>query len=446
MSKTNIKDALDTALLPLIQCGNIQRLYVGLSGGIDSVVLLFLCKQFVEYHHSSVELHGIHVNHGLSEFADQWQQHVEGLCEAWSIPLVSHRVELEQKGSIEEVARNARYDAFKRSLDDQDVLVLGHHQDDQVETMMQRLMRGSGLSGLLSMNVARTLDLGNNKQAIILRPLLSTTKKQIEQYANDHQLKYVQDDSNLDTQFDRNFWRLQVLPLIENRYPQYRQSVQASLNALQEEQSCLQFFLQQALEKVLLSDASLAISVLQQYPKFIQQQIIRYWLQFNEIFPLPTQSQLDTIFDEVIAAREDAEPRFHWQTHSLARYRNGLFLLNDSLFPVDHNDLPEVWRGELLDLSFVLLQQSPAKETGLKPDQYKIVWGNPGQSIRPLGRPSKTYKKLMQEANIPPWQRPHWPVLTARGQVAAVPGICVCEGFSQVKGWQIQLKFKLNKK
>lgn len=446
MPKAAIEDALDQALLPLIQHGSKKRVFVGLSGGVDSIVLLFLCKQFVECHSGAIELRAIHVNHGLSDLADQWQQHVVNLCDSWSIPLSCYQVKVEQEGSLEEAARHARYTAFKQTLDDQDVLVLGHHQDDQIETLMQRLMRGSGLSGLLSMKAMRVLNLGHDKHATIVRPLLSITKKQIEQYADRHQLKYVQDDSNHDTQFDRNFWRLQVLPLIAERYPQYRQSLQASLNALQQEQSTLDFFLKQAVEQVSLSNTCLAISTLQQYPMPIQQQIIRYWLQGLEVFPLPTQSQLKTIFEEVIAAREDAEPRFQWQAHVLARYRDGVHLLDESLLIAEHSTLPKVWQGENLDLGFAELQQSPAQDMGLKPDQYEIAWGNPGRAIRPVGRSSKTYKKLMQESNIPPWQRSHWPVLMKRGEVAAVPGICVCEGFAQDSGWQIELNLQLNKK
>ncbi|MCB1676716.1 MAG: tRNA lysidine(34) synthetase TilS, partial [Halioglobus sp.] len=173
--------------------------YVGYSGGLDSTVLLHLLQQWRTANPRSPALTAIHVNHCLQSGADAWQAHCEHLCRELGVPLVS-RAEPVRAGAqgIEAAARAVRYRIFERQLQAGAVLFLAHHLDDQVETFFLRLLRGAGLQGLAAMPARRSLGGG-----LLARPLLQRPRSQLEDYAREHQLRWVEDPSNTDTALDR---------------------------------------------------------------------------------------------------------------------------------------------------------------------------------------------------------------------------------------------------
>ena len=209
------------ALLPALiaQLASLQtadRLVVGFSGGADSHSLL----------HALVELSrredlppviALHVNHGLHEDANAWTTHCAAVASDLGVEFHERVVSVDAGASPEAQARDARYTVFESFLDAGDVLLLGHHLDDQVETVLFRLIRGAGPSGLAGIPEQRPLGRG-----LLVRPLLAITRAQIEDYAVFHELSFLNDSSNVDTRYDRNFLRHKVLPLIESRWPGYR--------------------------------------------------------------------------------------------------------------------------------------------------------------------------------------------------------------------------------
>lgn len=190
--------------------GHRGRWLVGFSGGLDSTVLLHALKTLVD----KQSLVAIHINHGLSANADAWQRHCQAVCQRWGLPLHVERVEIAGEGAIEERARKARFEAFAQAMAKGDCLLLAHHRQDQAETVLFRLLRGAGVAGLGAIRPQRSFAGGQ-----ILRPLLAVDRADLEAYARAQDLVWVEDESNTNTSFDRNFLRQKILPALRSRWP-----------------------------------------------------------------------------------------------------------------------------------------------------------------------------------------------------------------------------------
>ncbi|MEM7294186.1 MAG: tRNA lysidine(34) synthetase TilS, partial [Pseudomonadota bacterium] len=202
-----------------------KRWLLGYSGGLDSSVLLHQLAAIAQ----RPALHAIHVNHQLSPYADNWQAHAQMVCDQLQVPLTVITVPApENRGKgLEDAARAARYQAFESVLEEGDVLMLAHHQDDQAETMLLRLLRGAGARGLAGMPQQRVIG-----RAELLRPLLDRGRADLEAYAQANQLKYITDDSNDDTRLDRNYLRSEVMPMLASRWPGFARNWKHSADVL----------------------------------------------------------------------------------------------------------------------------------------------------------------------------------------------------------------------
>lgn len=280
-----------------------RTLVVGFSGGLDSAVLLEACvrTQRTWQDWFPAGLQALHVHHGLSSNADDWLTQCEQICAAYDVPLTSVRVRLtgaassggstpaslatdamnRTTGNIEERARDARYQAYVRHVSPDAVLLLAHHQDDQAETVLLRLLRGAGERGLAGMPATRML----TSQVPLHRPLLTTSRRELEQYAAQQGLRWVDDESNTDVRFDRNFLRQQVLPLIGGRWPGWRETLTRSARLSAEADTLLReqtlFYLQDWLEPADSGQAWLSrlpCEPLQALSAGWQQRVVRAWL------------------------------------------------------------------------------------------------------------------------------------------------------------------------
>lgn len=430
---------------PLLKAA--KRIWVGFSGGVDSAVLLHALATEASLKN---KLQALHIHHGLSKNADQWLKHCEQFCQDHGVAIQCEKVQLNQQGSVEQQARFARYKVFEQYVQHDDILVLGHHQDDQVETFMMRLMRGSGLTGLTAMDDERAL-----KSGMLLRPLLEFSREQIEGYARQQQLNWIEDESNLDTSIDRNWWRQTQLPALTKRYPQARQSILKTLSVLQDEHALLNELLQPIYEEVLecINDQQhLDIEKLKSQSPNLQSQLIRMWQETTSHYPLLADKQISQLLKDFLDSREDAEPLFEWgdsegcSKNQIRRYKNLLYIMTalpesrDYCYELDLSDPIE----QHIDLPYGrLVVQADNSEQSVKPGQYQLVAYDGTLKAKPAKRPSKTLKKWFQEEQIPPWLRAHWPVLMHSGEVAAIPGLFVCEGYQNSDtGLLIQVKFE----
>jgi tRNA(Ile)-lysidine synthetase-like protein len=231
----SVLHAVDAALEHCAaQFDRAGRLYVGFSGGLDSTVLLHALVHARAKHWRGRTV-ALHANHGLHASAQDWQRHCDACCRGLDVPLRSSELAIEVLGAgTEAAARTARYAWFDQHLEHGDLLLLAHHQDDQAETLLLRLLRGAGPEGLAGMPAQRDIGAGR-----LLRPLLSLPRQVLEDYARLHALEWVEDPSNASSDYDRNFLRREVLPLLEKRWPGYRRTFSRAatqLTAMAEQQ------------------------------------------------------------------------------------------------------------------------------------------------------------------------------------------------------------------
>ncbi len=418
---------------------NPQRIFVAYSGGMDSSVLL-QCLAKLEL---NLPLFAIHIHHGLSVNADTWFEHCKATCKKLNIEFLGHHVDLSgHTSNIEQAARLARYEIFEQYIKAGDVLLMGHHQDDQIETFMMRLMRGSGLTGLTVMDEERSLAQGR-----LLRPLINTSRLEIETYAAQENIIHIEDESNTDQQFDRNWWRQNLLPQMAQRYPQSRQSILKTIDILQAEHALLNDLLQPIYEEMVDGKGRLDSGQLQRQSVAIQNQLVRKWLESNNGYPLLADKQIRVLLDDVVHARDDAEPVFKWgkvnkgaEQGNEVRRHNGKLYCMKGLPSIDVSQFPLAFNGtHTPSLPMGLLELNVG--LGLKPDNYQIVLYDGSAKAQPINRPNKTLKKWFQEYSVPPWQRPFWPVILKNEQVVAVPGLFICQGFACEQGWRLSFNF-----
>lgn len=435
-------------------------IWVGLSAGVDSTVLLHSLAYEIFHFKKGLNFNicAIHIHHGLSENADLWAEQAEVLCKELShlysvdISCVIERIQLENfSDGIEQAARQARYSIFEKYCLDGDVLFQGHHLDDQIETFLMRAIRGSGLKGLSGIPQKRSLSRSN--ACTIYRPLLMVEKKQIVSYAEKFGLMWVEDESNLDSTIERNWWRNELLPQIWSRYPNNKQALCRTINHVQQQQKLLEQFITDQIQSQQNNSASEPVvhPALQKLPCFNLQLVtqldqatgvsyIRTWLA-QHIDILPSTSQMQKIYSDIIYAKEDATPVFEWSHYRLNRYSNTLFLVDDRQFnPRQRSEYLCAWEGEeLLFPAGILLCSSRVKGFGLKPGKYHTrLWEN-GDVAKPCNRSTRKMKKWWQDYNVPSWAREYWPVIVDDESkvIAAVPGLFVCQNYQADirEGW-----------
>ena len=237
--------SLSTNLLDALSPKN--RIFVAFSGGLDSTALLFLCNKALKQKKIR-NLKAIHINHNLSKNSDNWQQHCESFCRSNNIKFESFIVEVSKnRSSIESQARQARYKIFESLLDENDQILLAHHRDDVFETILLRLFRGTGVDGLSGLNEKRSLGKGE-----IIRPFLNLSKSDLEIFIHKNDLPYVEDDTNLNNDFDRNFLRNEIIPSLGKRWSKLPERAALTSLTAKKKKLSLDFMLEKNLKKKFL--------------------------------------------------------------------------------------------------------------------------------------------------------------------------------------------------
>lgn len=413
------------------------QILVALSGGLDSTVLLHLLATAVP----PERLCAVHIHHGLSANADHWQARVEDYCRSLGVKLKTEAVEVTATGEgIEAAARSARYAVFERLLRQDGLLVLGHHGDDQVETMLYQLLRGSGAKGLSGMPAQRPLGSGQ-----LIRPLLAVGRDQLQAYAKRQKLSWVEDESNSEDKFDRNYLRKHVVPALAERWPDYRQSIQLSAEHNTEAEQLAETLAGEDLCALDLREEragwSICIEQLLELNDARQRNVQRHWPALCNL-PRPNKKIIAEINRAVIQVREDADPLLQWQFMQWRRFQGRLYLLACSgtdfdsqqqyQWTLDHQSLDQVL--QLSDSSQLIVEQTVGDGLVLAPEQtLTIRYREGGERCKPAGRGhSNSLKKLFLEYGVEPWWRDRTPLLYVDKTLVAVGDYWVCEG------WQAQ--------
>ncbi len=421
------------------QLGENRHVLVGFSGGLDSTVLLHLLVCLRQQLIPELNIRAIHIHHGLNPQADSWVKHCMQQCDQWKIELKVVRVNIDpRQNGIEAAARTARYQAFSANLAAKEVLLTAQHLDDQCETFLLALKRGSGPAGLSAM--AAKMPFAHSQ---LLRPLLAFSREILENYAQAQQLQWIEDDSNQDDRFDRNFLRLNVLPILNQRWPHFAQATARSAGLCAEQEQLLDELLAENLQQLQGPDRSLSIDGLLQVSMAKRAAILRRWLASLGA-PMPSQSQLQRLWLEVAMARQDAEPQLMIGTRQVRRFRQHLYLLmplaeittnylpwatvkaapNSSIIPL----LPEpLWLPADLGVLRFVSAGGQAVRPAAVGEEISVRFGLQGD-IKIVGRHhSRQSKKVWQELGIPPWLRERIPLLYFGEQLIAAAGVFVTQ-------------------
>ena len=402
-----------------------EHLLLALSGGLDSTVLLHLLSQAKQ--NFPFELYAMHVHHGLSSNADQWTAFCEEQCKLLDVPLQITRVNVDKnaQSGIEAAARQLRYEAlFNCKLNTVQGLqiqpayiVTGHHQDDQAETLLLQLFRGAGIKGLSSM-----AEVDNTRG--LLRPLLNVSRKTLQDYAELHHIPWCEDESNLDTQYERNFVRHEVLPLLGTRHQAIKSVLARTASHIAEANQLLDALAEIDTEQLLESN-SLCLEGLSKLSLPRAKNSLRWWFAKNQL-AMPTSEHLDEIVQQLLNAKQDANISVVLQGLTLKRFQKRAFLShhqNIQAFDLVWSGEPQITlpNGGLLEFKQVI-GTGLALKYGMT--KLRITNRDGGERFKPNAlRPTRTLKHLLQEANIPPWRREFLPLVYWQDTLAFVPGI-----------------------
>ncbi|WP_192458105.1 tRNA lysidine(34) synthetase TilS [Musicola keenii] len=416
-----------------------SRFLVAYSGGLDSCVLLHLMMRLQQQ--LPIEVRAAYVHHGLNPRADAWADHCRRQCQLWRIPFEVLTVHVDaRRGGIEASAREARYAALRTSLQPQETLLTAQHQDDQSETFLLALKRGSGPAGLASMAAFSAGRAFRQR-----RPLLNMSREQLACYANTHQLSWIEDDSNSDERFDRNFLRLRILPLLKQRWPHFPSAVARSAELCAEQEQLLDELLAEALAGMCNPQGGLAIDALRPLSPVRRFALLRRWLASRGA-KMPARDQLSRLWLEVACCREDAEPSLLLGRWQVRRFRGDLYLL-PVMNSVKACVLP--WQPEIgaLPLPDGLGElRLSSEKTGAcirRPQRHETVTVRFSASgdVHIVGRQhGRHLKKLWQELGVPPWLRDRTPMIFYNDVLIAALGRFVTQTgqpASESDGWYV---------
>ncbi len=422
----NLQERVAGVLSSVVPSGSF--LLVGLSGGVDSVVLLHLLVQLSP--RFQWRLSALHVHHGISPHADSWAEFCTELCAKYEIPLKVEQVDIAplRAMGIEAAARQLRHAALLRQA--VDYICLAHHRDDQAETLLLQLLRGAGVRGASAMPV---LKLQKDKPAL-LRPLLETDRTELEAYAREHDLHWVEDDSNEDVSYPRNFLRHQVLPVLQQRFQAYRTTLARSARHFAEAAELLEeLAMQDAVGAIV--DGHLSVAVLREMGSARGKNLLRYFL-LSCGAPMPDATRLAEMQRQLCVAGEGAQIRITWQNWQLRCYRELAYALPVTL---PATDFSMVWQGEpvmVLPASHGVL--SFERVTGQGLSLSRLLQGEVTVRSKQAGagiqldaaRPRQSLRNLLPQLGMPPWQRELLPLLYCDNNLVQVPGLVVASGYT----------------
>lgn len=418
------------------------RVLLGLSGGMDSVVLLDVLSRIVKTGELSFELQAMYVNHGISPHAAEWGAFCERLCRNSNIAFQAIKVNLEPRRhlGLEGAAREARYEALATA--GAEFVVVAQHQDDQAETLLLQLMRGAGARGLAAMPAERGLP---GTKSRLLRPLLGVSRHAIEAYAREQKLEWVEDESNDDVSLKRNFLRARVLPALEEGFPGARASIALSAANLAEASALLDELADEDLERLVV-DQGLDIARLLALGEARARNALRRWCE-SEDLDWPGSARLSELLRQLAILRPDAGMEVSVGERAFRAYRGVLHISGPA---IAGSACMQLWDGEPLlpvpvlagRMHFTAALGQGISAALLQGRKVTLRSRRGGETLQPdCARPRRTLKNLFQESGVPPWQRDGLPFVYCDEELIAVPGLgedCRWRARPGEPGWLIR--------
>ncbi|ATO19603.1 tRNA lysidine(34) synthetase TilS [Acinetobacter sp. LoGeW2-3] len=411
------------------------KFLIGCSGGVDSMLLLhlmfFLCPE---------KIRAIYVDHHLQSISAEWGSFVQQECHKLNIPCIVQPVEVAQ-GNLENQAREARYQAYLKHLQPNEILVLAHHQQDQAETLMLRLLSGAGVDGLSAM---KRVDV--REDLTLWRPLLDISREQICQWATDLNIQNIEDPTNQDSYYDRAWARQILWPLLSARFPKMQSALVRTADLMQDTQEILQDVLQQDTQTCIQNNI-LNLSKFSELSLARQRQLLSNWMKGEGQYR-PSLDMVQRLQREVIHARPDAQAALHWQGFYYVRYQQLVYKLSKEIYLADQQPFPIEQQiifklQDCIDLPSGQFKIQSA-DIGLSPNllnqHLKLTQRQGGEKIHLYGRiGSWPLKKAIQDAQIFPWMRHTIQILSIDDVMLGVftpKGFWLAESaYCEAEGW-----------
>ncbi|UYZ84636.1 tRNA lysidine(34) synthetase TilS [Entomomonas sp. E2T0] len=383
-----------------------KRWFVGFSGGMDSTVLLHLLVK-LKQQYNLPEISAIYIHHGLQAVADSWPDHCQKTCDELAIPLIIIKVKVTKQASIEQAAREARYHAFSQIVQKDDILFTAQHQNDQAETLLFRLFRGTGVRGLTGIPKSRPLTTGT-----VVRPLLDIPYQTLKNYADVNHLQWIEDPSNTDTSFSRNYLRHQVIPVLQSYWPQAVNNITQTAKHLQEAQQLLN---ELAIQDLIvaqttplypwLSIPNLRLEPLANLIWARQKNALAHWLAKYTLLPSTVHWQG---WQDLLNAKESAKPIWQLQNAELHRTNERIWLLMDNWLNKPATTKQPISSEQEISLS----NNGIVTIKGDLPNKPLFVSYRQGGEVLQLhNRGHRDLKKLFNEQAIPSFLRQRIPLL-----------------------------------
>lgn len=429
-----------------------SRIAIAYSGGLDSAVLLHLCANYAKQH--PVQFTAFHVHHGISVNADQWVEHCQQQCEELGLPFEAAYIQLENtnKEGIEATARNKRYVALGELCVRHQVefILTAHHQDDQAETMLLQLLRGTGITGLRGMQpVNSAAGLLGHANLRLARPLLDCTRAELESYAVQQKISHIDDESNADIRYTRNALRHQIMPLLAQHFPGYQIRFARTAHHAQSALDLLEQLARQDYERCRVQ-SNLDVVQLQQLPEARIDNVLRYWLVAHQV-KMPSTARLAEMHKQLLHARDDAQVCVKHGEIEVHRYRQQLSIASCAKPIVDVQNF--VWQGEAC-LTFpafsgtLFFDPATPDQPGINRDwlqkqQLQLRPRQGGERLRlATNRPTRSIKSHYQTAGIPYWQRERLPFVFVGNDLLFAAGIGVNGDFQEIGEEDVMLRWK----
>ena len=422
--------------------GDSKPLFIAYSGGLDSSVLLYASFQLLKLK-LIPSVHALHVNHGIECESDDWQKHCESTCQKLSIHISSKSLNLTSYSSkvSENTARDARYEFFQSQMLDDCLIAFAHHQDDQAETLLFRLFRGTGISGAGAISESRVF--ANNR---IIRPFLKFKKSELLEYAQQNKLPWVEDKSNQENDFSRNIIRNKLLPLIQQSWPRVTDSLAKFSNIAREQNEILLEVANDDLTNVSLSRNIVCINQLLELSKARQKNVIHYWISSkeNNNYSRATNQEIEELIQQLQRSVKKDNPKTSQINVKLGDFRVRLFdgdlWLCESKEPVElEENINWADISQPLNISGDYRIFSSSIVSSIESDKDELAVRAPttnekvtirrrvgGEKLKPQYR-DKTceLKKIYQELKIPHWRREWLPIIYYNEEIVCVPEVFV---------------------
>jgi len=396
----NLFSIFENSIKSKLNKKNYDNFLIAYSGGSDSTALLYFAKKMSEKY--EVAIKAVHVNHNLNIESKEWENHCKISCKKMNIPLIikNINIRLNPGDSVEEKAREERYSSILSLMNPKTIMMTAHHADDQAETFLYQLVRGSGVKGLSSMPAFKKLNKGYH-----VRPFLNLSKSTLIDIVDFSRLSYIYDKSNDNTNFSRNFIRKEVLPIIKNKWPGSSATISRAAHNLYNSVKLNDDLALIDIQNYLLKDKNKISVNLRELDDYRFNNVIRYWIKNNN-YRMPSLEQIYSIYLNVFKAGNDKSPVFSCSEYEIRRYNDYIEIMS----PLKKHDPAKVYTWEfrknliISNLSINLSWKNLEERLGYKYDKdVEVKFRKKGQNIKLDSK--RSLKDYMRENKIPPWQR-----------------------------------------